>query len=130
MRQRRRTCRRRDAGFTLLEIMIVLALVGLIAGVVGKGIYERWKQGQIRTARLQVRDLVAVVQESMLDDATCPTVERLVGLGLLRKPPRDPWGTPLSLECPPKHDRDPADVVSAGPDKKIGTADDLNSWEL
>jgi general secretion pathway protein G len=122
--------RSRERGFTLLEMMIVLALIGLIAGAIGTTIYRRYIEGQIKIAKTQVRELVGVVQESMLEDSTCPTLEQLQARQLLRKLPRDSWGTPLILHCPSEHDKDPVDVISDGPDKKHGTPDDINSWEL
>jgi general secretion pathway protein G len=122
--------RSRERGFTLLEMMIVLALIGLIAGAIGTTIYRRYIEGQIKIAKAQVRELVGVVQESMLEDSTCPTLEQLQARQLLRKLPRDSWGTPLILRCPSEHDKDAVDVISDGPDKKHGTPDDINSWEL
>ena len=68
--------------------------------------------------------------EAMLDDPACPTIEQLIARKLLRKTPRDAWGTPLTLTCPSKQGTDPVDISSAGPDKKPGTADDINSWAL
>jgi general secretion pathway protein G len=126
----RRNRRRPHGGFTLLEVMIVLALIGLIAAVVGNGIYQRFLEARIRATRVQVRDLVGNVQAAMLDDGTCPTIDALVARQLLREFPRDAWGTPLVLRCPSEHGKDPVDVVSAGPDKKADTPDDIESWKL
>jgi general secretion pathway protein G len=128
--RRRRPRKRHDRGFTLLEVMIVLALIGLIAGAIGTTVYKRYLDGQLRTTRLQVRELVGAAQEAMIDDPACPTIEQMVARGQLRKTPRDAWGTPLTLECPSKDGKDPVDVTSAGPDKKPGTADDITSWAL
>jgi general secretion pathway protein G len=86
--------------------------------------------GPVSTSKLQVRELVGVAQEAMIDEPSCPTIEQMVARGQLRKVPRDAWGTPLTLECPSKEGKDPVDVTSAGPDKKPGTEDDIKSWQL
>jgi hypothetical protein len=57
-------------------------------------------------------------------------LDDLVKRGALRNSPKDPWGTPLVLHCPSEHEKDPVDVISAGPDKKPDTEDDIRSWEL
>jgi general secretion pathway protein G len=123
-------CRHTDAGLTLLEMMIVLALIGLLAASIGTMLFKRFREGQILTTRAQVRDVVGNIQQSMLEDTTCHTLVELVSQQVLRDLPRDPWGTPLVLHCPSAHDKDPIDVISLGPDKKEGTADDIDSWKL
>jgi general secretion pathway protein G len=127
MKKKRRARRRPDGGLTLLEMMIVLALIGLIAGTIGTQIYKRYREAQIRTAKLQARELVKEAQLAMIDDGACPTLENLAARS---KATRDPWGTTYTLVCPSAHEGDPVDVTSPGPDKQSGTADDINSWKL
>ena len=122
--------RRRDEqrGFTLLEMMIVLALIGLIAGSIGTALFKKAVDARIKLAHVQVRELVGHVQQFMIMKERCPTVEDLVTEQYLRREPRDPWGTSIVVRCPGEHEPDPADVVSHGPDKKPDTADDIKSW--
>lgn len=118
----------RESGMTLLEIMIVLALIALITSTLGVAIVHRYRDGQLRAAQLQVRQIASGVQQFLVTTNQCPSVDDLVARRLVTAAPRDPWGQAISIRCPGQHDPDGADIVSHGPDQKEGTDDDIRSW--
>jgi general secretion pathway protein G len=121
----------RDAGFTLLEIMIVLAIIALIAGSVGLGLFSYFKKAQVKVAKEDVRSISHAIQLYMIDSNECPKgMDDLVAKKNLPKIMKDPWGKDFIIKCPGQNDTDGADVSSPGPDKQEGTADDINSWQL
>lgn len=121
---------RKDSGFTLLEVMVVLVLVALITSAVGVAAWKKFIEGQVRTTRIQVRDIVGQVEQYMITRGKCPTVDELVKEHLIRREPRDAWGGAIVVRCPGEHEEDAADVVSFGPDQKPDTGDDIRSWEI
>ena len=87
----------------------------------------------IRTARLRVRAARDAITQYMIETPSCPhVVDALVaGRVLDRSNAKDPWGSPLRITCTASsRDEDGGDAISLGPDKELGTADDINSWEL
>jgi general secretion pathway protein G len=119
-----------EAGFTLLEIMIVLAIIALIAGSVGLGLFNYFKKAQVKVAKQDVHSISEAIQHYQLENSECPKgMEDLVAKKNLPKAMKDPWGKDFTIKCPGTNDTDGADVSSAGPDKQEGTADDVNSWQ-
>jgi general secretion pathway protein G len=127
-----RVCRRAvDAqrGMTLLEILIVLALIALITSAIGVMVIHRYRDGQISAAHLQVKKVSQDIQQFMITRERCPTMDDLIAARFATAPPRDPWGSPITVRCPGQHDPEGVDVLSYGPDKAEGTEDDVRSWQ-
>jgi general secretion pathway protein G len=129
--KQRKRVPRREQGFTLLEIMVVLAIIGLIVGSVGVMVFNRFKKAQVQTAKTRVTEISNATTQFMLDNNnSCPrSLDDLVSQKYLKKGIKDPWGKDFVFRCPGQNDTDGADVISAGPDKQEGTPDDIHSWE-
>ncbi len=126
------------AAFTLLEIMLVVMIIALLAG---SAIYlMRGSVDKAKTVRVMadVQNILTQVQlYETLNGGRLPTNEE--GLGALVKPkrgrplmdniPTDPWGEEYRLRNPGTKSKLGYDVFSSGPDRKIGTEDDLGNWE-
>jgi general secretion pathway protein G len=122
------------AGYSLLEILIVLAIIALIAALVGPRLFAQLDHAKVTTARVQVRSLETALQTMELDIGRYPTEAE--GLTLLvqgdRKQvagwngpylasgvPQDPWGHAYVYE-PPTDASHPPKVHSLGSDGKPG----------
>jgi general secretion pathway protein G len=122
----RRAARRRSAGVTLVEVLIVVAIMALLASGVTFAILPKYKEAQVSTARTSAQIMRRAIQDwqRVNNEVTCPTVSQLVegkhidsGADL-----DDPWGQPWVLICTD----DDVFVQSNGPDKKQGTTDDIS----
>lgn len=120
-----------ERGMTLIEIMIVVAIIGLIMSGVTVVAITQWKKAQVKEAGTIVHQISNAYQlYSTQNQNPCPpSVDELVSQKMISKHPKDPWGEELIIRCPGDGNRD-VDVTSKGPDRKEGTQDDVNSWEL
>jgi general secretion pathway protein G len=117
--------RRHKAGVTLIEVLIVVAIMAMIAGGVAMFAMNGSIQAKKDFAATQVRELrrVAGAWQGMNSSASCPTLVDLQTAKLMDSsaPPDDPWGTPFELRCI----GDEIQARSLGPDKQPNTPDDI-----
>jgi len=125
----RRVRPRPDRGMTLLEIMIVLALIGLVMVAIVGGVIPQFTKGKIKIAKTAAEKIAGSVAQYATDnEGKCPTMDELVASGFMQKSQvKDPWGSPYVIkDCT---GADGAHVISWGPDKQEGTADDIKNAE-
>lgn len=94
----------RARGFTLLEMLVVLAIIGLIAGLVGPKLFKNVDKSRVQAATIQIKTLRGAVENLRLDIGRYPTAQE--GLTLLNKAPADPalasrWHGPYLEEAVP-----------------------------
>ncbi|MBN2576736.1 MAG: type II secretion system protein GspG [Deltaproteobacteria bacterium] len=131
MRAARRAGRQVQRGMTMLEIMIVLAIIGLVMSVVGVGVYSNWKRAQVKTAQIAVNEIAQKTIQYMTDNNNeCPkSVDDLVAQKYMPQKRKDPWNRDYILRCPGQINTDGFDIVSLGPDGQEGTKDDIKAAE-
>jgi general secretion pathway protein G len=122
-----------EAGFTLVEMLVVIAIIGLIMGLVGPRVLNYLSDSKVKTARIQIQEFSAALDLYSLDNGRYPTANE--GLtALTQKPegattwngpylrgnsvPNDPWGRPYVYKSPGQHG--PYDIVSLGSDGREG----------
>ncbi len=135
--------RRRSQGFTLIEIMAVVLIIGLLSTIVGVSIFAQVDKGRVTTASAQISNLEAVLELYRMDNANYPTTEE--GLEALVTPtensptpyiqkgriPPDPWGNPYEYEQPGQNNPDSFDLWSFGADGTDGGEGndaDIGNW--
>ncbi len=121
--------RRGQRGMTLIEIMVVVAIISLIMGGIGIMAFNRFQDAQLGTARSEVVKVKGAIETYRVNKrGKCPkTMQDLKAAGIIDKVAKDPWGTDYEFKCP--GDKDQIDVMSAGPDGQMGTADDIASYD-
>ena len=119
-------------GMTLIEIMVVVAIIGMLMGTVGVYAFGRFEKAKITDTKMVIKNVEAALVHYQTENTdSCPKgIADLVAQKIMPKEPLDAWGQSLMFKCPGEHNPDGADIVSKGKDKQEGTADDIKSWEL
>ena len=135
--------RRRHPGFTLLELLVVMVIIGLLAAYVGPKYFAQIGKSEMKTTKAQIVGLEKALQQYRIDVGRYPTTEQ--GLAaLVTKPanvnkwagpyleksiPMDPWGRPYIFVSPGEHGD--FDISSNGQDGRPGGDGldaDITSW--
>ena len=122
-----------ERGFTLLEIMVVVAIIAILAALIVPQVMGRPDEARIVAARHDVAAIMQGLKLYRLDRKRYPTQQE--GLAVLstyvERLPRDPWGNPYQYLIPGVHGE--VDVFSYGADSAPGSegaAADVGSWSL
>lgn len=131
----------RQDGMTLIEIMIVIAILGLLASIIGVSVMGALQEGRVGAAQTQIASFKTGLQLYNKDCAKYPSTGD--GLNaLITKPancarwkpyleqstiPADPWGNPYEYFFPGTHGQE-IEIISKGPDGALNTQDDVVSW--
>jgi len=118
--------RRRSRGVTLVEVLIVLAIMALIAGGAAFALFPMLNKSRVESAVLggqTIQKAAKIYLEIDNPGGACPTIEVLVTSKKMEAGKTDdPWGTPYKVMCTEDGD---IRVISFGKDKKENTADDV-----
>lgn len=134
---------RKGLGFTLLELLVVMVIIGLLAGYVGPKYFSQVGKSQVKAARTQIDSLEKALDQYRLDTGHYPAMEQGLAALQTRPPneakwdgpylkkdvPTDPWGNPYIYKFPGEHGE--YDLVSLGKDGQLGgtgDAADLTNW--
>jgi general secretion pathway protein G len=134
----------RHRGFTLMELLLVLVIIGLLAALVGPTIYQRIRPAKQSAARAQIENFSSALDSFYVDVERYPNAQE--GIAALRQQPegatnwngpylkkeipKDPWGNPYVYRTPGRNGG--YEITSYGADGREGGEGenaDVNSWE-
>jgi len=143
-RRRRPGDRDGEAGFTLVEMLVVITIIAMIMALVAPRVLNYLSESKLKAARIQIESLGSALDLYYLDEGRYPPTSQ--GLtALVQRPdnsptwngpylkggfvPNDPWGHPYVYRSPGEHG--PYDIISSGPDGQNGgveSASAVTSW--
>lgn len=135
-------------GFTLLEVLVVMTIIGVLATLVAPAVFRRVGEARQVTAHNQIVMFGSALESYRLDVGQYPTTEQGLaalldrptlppipanwdGPYLMQAPPNDPWGRPYIFRSPGEHNRDGYDLYSLGADGLTGGEGenrDVTNW--
>ena len=136
----------REGGFTMMELLVVLAILGLLAGLAISNVSGIFGGAQVSTAQIFVKESMKAplftyslhmggfpsTAEGLTALITAPgdKADRWHGPYITEsKIPLDPWGEPYQYAYPGTHNKSGYDLWSKGPDKQSGSEDDIGNWD-
>ncbi len=136
---------RKQQGFTILEVMVVIVILGILASMVVPNIMGNKDQADIQKAVSDVVSLETTLDMYKLDNGVYPTTEQGLNAlvekptmspeprnyredGYVKRLPLDPWRNDYLLLSPGENGK--IDIFSPGPDGQPGTEDDIGNWNL
>lgn len=134
----------KSKGFTLLELMVVLVILGMLAGLVVPNLMENQEEAQKQSTRINIKSIEAAMKMYKLRNNYYPTTEqglealvnqtdiepipkRFPDDGFLEDLPVDAWGNEYILISP--GDNGSFDIISSGPDGEPDTEDDITNFD-
>ena len=130
--------------FTLIELLLVLVILGILAAIVVPKFAGRTEQARATAAQSQIATFSTALDAFEVDNGYYPKGKDGL-VDLIRQPqdttswrgpylkgndiPTDPWKRPYVYECPGKYNPSSYDIVSAGPDGRVGSEDDISNYQ-
>jgi general secretion pathway protein G len=132
--------------FTLVELLLVLTILAILAGIVLPKMSGRTEQARVAAAKSEISTFSTALGTFEVDNGFFPKGRNGL-LALVQKPnnaqnwhgpylenstsvPLDPWGNAFVYECPGKHNPNGFDLMSTGPDGRVGGDDDVCNWDV